>query len=557
MTFLLSTWLQAMKRKPATGARNRRGANRPHRVTLRLEVLEDRRVPSTLTVTNNLDTGVAGDGSLRGEIAAAASGDTIHFDPSLAGQTITLTSGELAINQNMDIEGLGSDQLTISGNNASRVFDISGSAKATIAGLTMTDGLVNGSSPVLASSGGAILNFGNLTISNDVLSNNQAIGDAGKSPTGKPGCALGGALANLGTATVNISSSDFIGNLALGADGSSGPSAGDALGGALLNGLTGFATATITDCVFSANVAQAGSHESGNIDATAAGGAVNSSSALTVSGSTFSHNLAIGGNDSTGTVRPGLAVAGALVSGGPAGVAATLVVSDSTFDHSQAIGGNRNQSSSNPAPSILGPNDAASGGIGVSGGTATISGCTIEHNSAIAGAGADGQNGGLAWGGGMQLFNAFGHGTIATVSNCTIAYNAAIAGAGGSGADGGYAWGGGLAILLGSALTVSSSTVDHNRAIGGAGGSGGNGGDGLGGGIYEDAVSTLTLMGVTVEYDLALGGAACLGGSDGEGVGGGIYVTSGGLACADLLTVIAKNHASTSNDDVFGALGQC
>ena len=163
-----------------------------------------------------------------------------------------------------------------------------------------------------------------------------------------------------------------------------------------------------------------------------------------------------------------------------------LVVSDSTFDHNQAIGGSRNQSGSNSAPSILGPNDAAGGGIGVSGGTATISGCAIEHNSAIAGAGADGQNGGIAWGGGMNLFNGFGHGTSATLSNCTVSHNAAVGGVGGSGADGGYGWGGGIAIHLGSVLTVSNCTVDHNQAIGGNGGLGGNGEDGQGGGIVSE-----------------------------------------------------------------------
>jgi len=41
-------------------------------------------VPSTLTVTNNLDSGL---GSLRAEIAAAKSGDTISFATSLNTQT--------------------------------------------------------------------------------------------------------------------------------------------------------------------------------------------------------------------------------------------------------------------------------------------------------------------------------------------------------------------------------------------------------------------------------------------------------------------------------------
>ena len=42
----------------------------------RLECLEDRVVLSTLSVTNNLDSGK---GSLRAEIAAAKSGDTINL----------------------------------------------------------------------------------------------------------------------------------------------------------------------------------------------------------------------------------------------------------------------------------------------------------------------------------------------------------------------------------------------------------------------------------------------------------------------------------------------
>jgi hypothetical protein len=46
---------------------------------LRIEALEDRWLPSTLTVMNNHDHGA---GSLRAEIAAAARGDTIVFDKS-------------------------------------------------------------------------------------------------------------------------------------------------------------------------------------------------------------------------------------------------------------------------------------------------------------------------------------------------------------------------------------------------------------------------------------------------------------------------------------------
>src|SRR5262245_6250589 len=196
MTMWFCTLFDALSaRSPRTPARrgcyapvgNRRPAPfRPH-----LEALENRWVPSTLTVTTALDTGALGDGSLRGEIAAAQSGDTINFAPSVLGQTITLTGGELAITKSLDIEGPGANQLTVSGNHASRVFDISAGMTVAIDWMTMTDGLANGSSPVLASTGGGILNFGSLTLANDVLSNNRAVGDAGTSPTGRVGAALG------------------------------------------------------------------------------------------------------------------------------------------------------------------------------------------------------------------------------------------------------------------------------------------------------------------------------------------------------------------------------
>ena len=103
----------------------------------RLEGLEDRTLLSTVTVTNNDDSGP---GSLRAAIAAASSGETINFAPSLRGQTITLTSGELDITQGLDIEGLGADQLSVSGNNSSRVFEVAAGLNVTISGLTVTDG---------------------------------------------------------------------------------------------------------------------------------------------------------------------------------------------------------------------------------------------------------------------------------------------------------------------------------------------------------------------------------------------------------------------------------
>src|SRR5271165_6245156 len=109
---------------------------------------------ATLTVTNNNDTGV---GSLRAEVAAAASGDTINFAPTVTG-TITLTSGEIDINTNLTITGPGAGTLTVSGNNSSLVFNVTlgGGATVAISGLTISEG--NGTN------GGGIFNGGTMTL---------------------------------------------------------------------------------------------------------------------------------------------------------------------------------------------------------------------------------------------------------------------------------------------------------------------------------------------------------------------------------------------------------
>ena len=96
-----------------------------------------------------------------------------------------------------------------------------------------------------------------------------------------------------------------------------------------------------------------------------------------------------------------------------------------------------------------------------------------------------------------------------------------------------------------------------NQAIGGVG-QGGDGGNGLGGGIFNGAPNpfgtpTLTLRSSLVVFNRADGGASD-GGTAGLGQGGGLYLSPGGVASADPLTDIFFNHASTSDDDVFGIL---
>jgi hypothetical protein len=139
-----------------------------------------------------------------------------------------------------------------------------------------------------------------------------------------------------------------------------------------------------------------------------------------------------------------------------------------------------------------------------------------------------------------------------TITDSIIDHNQAQGGSAdtsGPASNGGEGAGGGVYNTLGSMTHVIASTINHNLAIGGAGSDGGNGGNGYGGGLYNDASSTLTLAGATVQYNLALGGEAGFAGSDGEGIGGGVYLL--GTFIVDSITGITKNHASTSNDDVF------
>ena len=89
---------------------------------------------ATITVINTNDSGA---GSLRQALADTNDGDTIDF--AVTG-TITLTTDELLVDKSITIIGPGSDNLTVDGNHASRVFHVSSGVTATVAGLSITHG---------------------------------------------------------------------------------------------------------------------------------------------------------------------------------------------------------------------------------------------------------------------------------------------------------------------------------------------------------------------------------------------------------------------------------
>ncbi len=121
---------------------------------------------ATITVTNNNDGGA---GSLRQAITNAASGDTITFAPQVSG-TITLTSAQLTVNKRLTISGPGAGNLTISGGNKYRVFNIGTSGIVVISGLTIANGYINNAR------GGGIANAGKLTVDSSIVSSSYISG---------------------------------------------------------------------------------------------------------------------------------------------------------------------------------------------------------------------------------------------------------------------------------------------------------------------------------------------------------------------------------------------
>ncbi|MCI0457603.1 MAG: hypothetical protein L0Z62_11585 [Gemmataceae bacterium] len=390
-------------------------------------------VPGALLVTSAADDGSPG--TLRSVLASASPGATIMFAPQLDGQTIRLTQGQLEISKRLDIQGPGPYRLAISGNLASRVFAIQKDAKVTMAGLTITHGLADKNAPNFPSAGGGILNQGDLTLSDVVLSDNQAISDASASLQGRAGAAIGGGILNLGTITV--SDSTFIRNAARGADSLTMLSTPEwpvsgGFGGAIFN-LGG--VAAISNSAFHHNQAIGGSEvliaspltSATIVNNTGTGGAgaiYNNQGTATVTGSTFSHNQAIGGSRIQAGALVGLAFGGGIGSGGSP--SATLTVSASTFFHNQAVGGNDNQAIFPFGP--FGPGNALGGGINVFNGMSTITGSTLVYNQAIAGRGRGGSKGGLAAGSAVlinnvPLGNVNSSVTGATIRDVTLANN--------------------------------------------------------------------------------------------------------------------------------------
>lgn len=145
-------------------------------VFLLVLVLSDRAEATTFNVTTLNDSGP---GSLRQAVLdanAILGADTVIF--SIPG-TITLTSGEIPITDDLTINGPGAAAVTVSGNDQSRVFNIDNPADRRInvilSGLTLTHGFISGNGGVVRAEDA------NLTILSSIISNGVATTGGGLS----------------------------------------------------------------------------------------------------------------------------------------------------------------------------------------------------------------------------------------------------------------------------------------------------------------------------------------------------------------------------------------
>jgi parallel beta-helix repeat protein len=175
------------------------------------------------TVTSTADS--IGAGTLRGAIEQAKAeggGDTIVFSSLFnTPQTIELSGGQLELTAATIIRGPAAG-VTVSGGNKSRVFLVDNGVQATISGLTITGGNVNGGGGGLYNEGGTA------TLTNCTISGNTAT--------------LGGGL-EIHTGTAALINCTISGNNAT-------------LGGGLV--IDSYSAVTLTNCTISGNTATLG-----------------------------------------------------------------------------------------------------------------------------------------------------------------------------------------------------------------------------------------------------------------------------------------------------------
>ncbi|MCF7732297.1 MAG: DUF1573 domain-containing protein [Akkermansiaceae bacterium] len=271
--------------------------------------------------------------SLREAVLLAPPDAAITFDPTLEDEVITLTGGQFLLDKNLTIDGSAfPGGMTLSGNNASRLFEIASGATVVICALNLTEGFAPEGGAVLnhgeltinrstvsgnraadpyaliSSHGGGIVNYGTLTINYSTVSDNRAESYDPSDPFGSPYGEAGGGVANHGYLTIN--NSTISGNRASNLN--SGFSYFPTEGGGIAN----YGAAAINNSTISGNSAV------GQAPAEARGGAIyNYGSSLTLDHVTIAANSADtggGGLYSDSSIMPDSTLKNSIIAGNTA-----------------------------------------------------------------------------------------------------------------------------------------------------------------------------------------------------------------------------------------------
>lgn len=379
-------------------------------------------------VTNADD---AGNGSLREAIAQAnlnPGADDIVFDLATPA-TITLSTGQLEIFDDLTITGPGADQLTVDGDGSSRIFFIDGAGGALgsidvdISGLTLTNGFAAG--PQADDSNGGAIRGENV----DLLIDSAAITNSVASADGGEG--RGGGIA-LREGDLTLYHSEVAGNVAGIPAGHAAVSGGATTAGGgiwLANGELNVQHSTVTD-----NLAGNAADQPDKVFFNAGGGIAATNATTTIYHSTVSGNTA--GNAATGTAYilygagGGIASDGNLslhhttISGnlaGNAGAAGAVysggagILSDGDlYVHDSTISGNTAGDAAGAADYTL---VLLGGGITHGDGEMSLHNCTVSGNTLVPGL----EHYELYVSGGAGIFSRTS--ATVTIESCTVAHN--------------------------------------------------------------------------------------------------------------------------------------
>ena len=403
---------------------------------------------ATITVDDATDTSTASNCTLRdaleaantdavvGTCTAGSGTDTINFNNALSGSTVTLGGTALDIDSDLTIDGDidddGTADITVSGNDASRVFvidAITSNKAVTLEGLTISNGDVPSTGPGSRDSGGGVFcqtdfstNTCNLIVSNSSITNNV---------TSAQGGGLGGR--DDGFFNITLTNSTVSNNTANGRSGGGIHSyQGDVtltdstISGNTTNGSGGGVFAdegevTLTNSTISGNESKYGS-----------GGGISSAKGnVTMTDSTVSTNTAYYGagiytrkgnvslTDSTISANTSSYRGGAIQT-----IDGDISLIDSTISGNNAGSDGGGIHTYNGGVSLIDStisgNDAARGGGGVFSysGDASLTNSTISGNTAAVN------------GGGMYV-KSYGGGGGVTLTNSTIVNNTVTTGTGG------------------------------------------------------------------------------------------------------------------------------